>query len=108
MRRPHPAAVRFLARFNATAPAWPGYGPAQTFTFTALTEVSTLTFTDTSSATIAVDLLLDNVTVSLVPVCVAPPSGLLSWWKGEENGADATGNNNGVLEGNATFAPGLV
>src|SRR6266542_1224121 len=41
------------------------------------------------------------------PQCVQPPSGLVSWWKGDGNATDATGSNNGALGGNATFAPGL-
>src|SRR6266542_1810104 len=41
------------------------------------------------------------------PNCVKPPSGLVSWWKGDGNATDATGSNNGALGGNATFAPGL-
>ncbi|HXT39234.1 MAG TPA: LamG-like jellyroll fold domain-containing protein, partial [Candidatus Angelobacter sp.] len=97
-----------LGSLTAVAPNSPGYGLAQTFNFTATTDSSTLTFTDTSTATIAVDLLLDNVSVAANSGCVAPPSGLISWWKGEGNGMDSVGSNNGALEGNAAFAPGLV
>jgi len=53
-----------LGARDATGPASPGYGPAQTLTFIATTSSSTLTFKDTSSATVAVDLLLDNVSVA--------------------------------------------
>ena len=42
-----------LGTLNAIAPGSPGYGPAQNFSFTATTSSSRLTFTDTSSATIA-------------------------------------------------------
>src|SRR5207302_5980617 len=52
-----------LGAQDAAGPASPGYGPAQTLTFIATTSSSTLTFKDTSSATVAVDLLLDNVSV---------------------------------------------
>ena len=40
--------------------------------------------------------------------CVAPPSGLVSWWPGDGNANDIAGSNNGTLQGGATFAPGLV
>ncbi len=41
---------------------------------------------------------------------VAPPSGLVSWWRGENNGLDALGANNGTLHSasNFSFAPGKV
>jgi hypothetical protein len=40
--------------------------------------------------------------------CVPAPTGLLSWWRGEGNAADATGTNPGTIEGGTTFAPGEV
>ena len=40
-----------------------GYGPVQRLTFTATSATTTLEFLDTSSATEAIDLLLDNVVV---------------------------------------------
>jgi hypothetical protein len=39
---------------------------------------------------------------------VAPPSGLISWWKGENNANDQLGINNGTLMNGATFAQGKV
>jgi hypothetical protein len=39
--------------------------------------------------------------------CVFLP-GLIGWWKGEGNGSDVVGSNQGTLLGDATFAPGLV
>src|SRR5207249_4082770 len=42
------------------------------------------------------------------PVCVPAASGLVDWWKGDGNANDAVGASNGTLDGNATFAPGLV
>lgn len=40
--------------------------------------------------------------------CVWPPSGLVSWWRGEGNASDQAGTNNGFLQGNVLFAPGQV
>ena len=39
---------------------------------------------------------------------VAPPSGLVSWWKGENNANDQLGVNNGTLQGGTTYSAGLV
>jgi uncharacterized protein DUF642 len=52
-----------LKSYVANAPDAAGYGPVQTFKFEATTTVTTLTFEDTSLATTATDLLLDNVSV---------------------------------------------
>ena len=41
-------------------------------------------------------------------MCVPPPNGLVSWWRGEGNSLDAVGTNNGTLQDGATFAPGEV
>ena len=35
-------------------------------------------------------------------------SGLISWWRAENNALDSIGNNNGILHGGTTFAPGIV
>ena len=40
--------------------------------------------------------------------CIAPSAPLVSWWRGELNGIDAAGANNGTLAGNATFGTGNV
>lgn len=39
--------------------------------------------------------------------CVAPPSGLVSWWGGDNNALDIVGTNHATLNG-ATYAPGKV
>jgi len=39
---------------------------------------------------------------------IAPPSGLVGWWPGEGNANDIVGNNDGTLQGDATFATGQV
>jgi len=40
--------------------------------------------------------------------CIAPPSGLVSWWKGDGNGADSYGSNDGFLLNGANFGTGEV
>jgi Concanavalin A-like lectin/glucanases superfamily len=40
--------------------------------------------------------------------CVTPPSGMVSWWPGDDNANDIQDGNNGTLEANITFAPGMV
>ena len=41
--------------------------------------------------------------------CLAPPSGLVSWWTGDTNGSDFTGKNDGILTSGATAgASGFV
>ncbi|MCX6925455.1 MAG: immunoglobulin domain-containing protein, partial [Verrucomicrobia bacterium] len=48
------------------------------------------------------------LTVNPSPPCVAPPSGLVSWWQAEGNASDVLGTNNGTLVNGGTFAPGKV
>ena len=96
-----------LGSLDAEAPASSGYGPAQSLTFTATADSSTLTFRDTSTATVAVDVMLDNVTVTPFSQCFPAPVGLVSWWKGEGDGTDLVGGNNGWLNG-VTFSAGMV
>ncbi len=45
---------------------------------------------------------------NLPPVCVNPPSGLVSWWRSENDANDFTSGNNGTLINGATFSPGKV
>jgi hypothetical protein len=42
------------------------------------------------------------------PVCVNPPSGLVSWWPGDDNAIDIQSSNHGALQNGTTFAPGKV
>jgi hypothetical protein len=97
-----------LGSLAALAPSAPGYGAVQTFNFTATTTNSTLAFTDTSTATTAVDVLLDNVTVSAIGNCDPSPAGLVSWWQAESNANDSADGNNGVLANGVSFAAGKV
>ena len=53
---------------------------------------------------------METSTVATLSVdigCLAPPSGMVSWWPGEGNGFDIQGTNNGTLV-NVTFVPGKV
>ena len=38
--------------------------------------------------------------------CVPPPSGLVSWWRGENNPNDGTGGNQGILRNSPSFGGG--
>jgi hypothetical protein len=49
-----------------------------------------------------------SATVTPVGACYAQPSGLVSWWKGDDDATDHMGNNNGTLENGAGFALGQV
>jgi hypothetical protein len=40
--------------------------------------------------------------------CVPPPAGLITWWSGDGNGNDITGQNNASISGGAGFVPGKV
>jgi FG-GAP-like repeat len=40
--------------------------------------------------------------------CLAPPSGLVSWWSGDRTAEDAQGTNPGVLKNGASFTKGKV
>ena len=40
--------------------------------------------------------------------CYAQPTGLVSWWKGDDDATDHMGHNNGTLENGAGFALGAV
>ena len=37
-----------------------------------------------------------SVTVSALPVCDPPPSGLVAWWPGDGNAIDVVGGQNGA------------
>lgn len=40
--------------------------------------------------------------------CTARPSGMVGWWKGDGNASDEFGNNNGLAQNGAAYAPGRV
>jgi hypothetical protein len=92
---------------HACIPPPHGYGPVQSFSFTATTMLTTLQFLDTSADTVGVDVLLDNV--SVVPLnCTPPPSGLVAWCPGDGNAVDVTSGGSGTVQNGASYAPGLV
>ena len=43
-----------------------------------------------------------------LPVCVPPPTGLVSWWRAEGNAFDSVSLNDGTLRNGAGYAPGKV
>ena len=45
---------------------------------------------------------------SAFALCTAPPSNMISWWPGDGNALDIQDNNDGTLNGDATFAAGKV
>ena len=47
------------------------------------------------------------LTINPAPPCVPPPSGLISWWRGEGNANDNQGANNGVFN-TPEYGPGEV
>jgi hypothetical protein len=51
-----------------------------------------------------------NAILTVLPTqpCVAPPTNLISWWRGESNTLDAVSGNNGMLFTGADFSPGRV
>lgn len=40
--------------------------------------------------------------------CATPPSGMVSWWRAEDNAVDIVGGNNGTLQNGATYSTGKV
>jgi hypothetical protein len=40
--------------------------------------------------------------------CISPPSGLVSWWRGESNALDSVDSNNGSLQNGTSFSRGEV
>jgi alpha-tubulin suppressor-like RCC1 family protein len=49
-----------------------------------------------------------TLTLNLTLTCTSPPSGLVSWWTGDNTTLDSAGINTGTLIGNATYGPGRV
>ncbi len=57
---------------------------------------------------ISVTGLLVNATLQANSTCCIPPSGMVSWWKGDGNANDHWDGNHGTLQNGATFAAGKV
>jgi uncharacterized repeat protein (TIGR03803 family) len=49
-----------------------------------------------------------NAVIEVYTPCAPPPSGLVNWWRGEDNGADSAGSNPGTLLNGLSFANGMV
>jgi hypothetical protein len=77
-----------------------------------LTGVGTasLTVTDDATGSPQSVVLTGNGTVSVGTgqACVAPPSGLVSWWSADGNFDDIQGSNSGTSAGGVSFVPGEV
>jgi uncharacterized repeat protein (TIGR03803 family) len=52
-----------------------------------------------------VDAIID---VYKIPTCTGPPSGLVNWWRGENNGTDSGGGYTAGLSNGVAFATGEV
>jgi hypothetical protein len=59
-------------------------------------------------ATDSLGAFTDQLTTVRVLAPVAAPSGLISWWRAENNALDSVSTNHGVLTNGANFAPGNV
>jgi uncharacterized repeat protein (TIGR03803 family) len=46
--------------------------------------------------------------IDVYATCAGPPVGLVNWWRGENNGADAAGGNTAGLSNGVAFAAGRV
>ena len=54
------------------------------------------------------DAMQVEVLTPIDPFCIAPPSGIVSWWPGEGSASDVVGPNDSELTNGSTFAPGKV
>jgi len=61
-----------------------------------------------TAVTLSTTLLTASLAINAFADCAAPPSGLVSWWRGEGNALDQVGTNNGSLAGNTTYGAGRV
>lgn len=75
-----------------------------TFSHPRLSSLRDIRLTPTGTLLVAAQLLPEEPPAT----CVAPPSGLISWWPGDGNALDIHGSNHGALLNGATFAPGKV
>jgi hypothetical protein len=49
-----------------------------------------------------------SATITPTQACLAPPSGLVSWWTGDNTANDSVGGNNGTLENGVTYGLGEI
>lgn len=87
-----------------------GYGTVQQLLFTATTSTTTLEFLDTSSGDIgAVDVLLDNVAVTILSWDAELLNGLRSWYRLDGDATDSSGSAlNGTIYGAPVFVTGAA
>ncbi len=116
------AVVGESATFNVTATGTQPLSYQWSFNGTNLAGATTsslplmnVQFSQAGSYAVVVTNVLGSVTssnavltVNPPPPCVTPPSGLVSWWRGQNNAMDQVSGNNGTNVGNATFGPGRV
>ena len=50
----------------------------------------------------------NSVSLVVLPECVSPPSGLISWWPANGNALDIVSGNNGTLENGVSYTVGEV
>ena len=53
-------------------------------------------------------LMAGTVPMCADAACVNPPSGMVSWWGGDNNALDIVGNNNGTIYGGIIYGQGEV
>jgi hypothetical protein len=100
------APLSYQWRFNgtnilaatATALTLTNVQPAQSGSYTV--RITNLYGSATSSSAM--------LTVNPASACTPPPSGMVSWWRGEGNALDQVGGNNGVLVNGVDFDAGIV
>src|SRR5262245_58257519 len=63
---------------------------------------------NTAVCVMGIGVLLFQSTDSVGQSCVAPPSGLVSWWRGDGDASDWTGAHNGVFANGVSFTNGVV
>lgn len=68
---------------------------------------ATLGMLSTTTLTIN-DIAVPTPTPTPTPTCVTAPSGIVSWWRADDNAWDVMNLNNGVLQNGAVFSPGNV
>ena len=91
-----------------------GYTPPNGTTFQVLTYSSTSAAFSQKNLTYPSGQFTDSATSTALTLtagpstCLTPPSGIVSWWRGEGNAVDSIGVNNGTLTGGATTSIGYV
>jgi len=61
-----------------------------------------------AAATVSTGSSVSCVSEAQSQSCTPPPVGMASWWPGDGDAIDIADGNDGILQGGATFAPGMV